>query len=91
MYFLQNTNGSQFFITFDKTPWLDGNHTVFGQISEGNEVLDLLEQYGSQTGRPLGKIEIVDCGEIKDQWRKRLAKWIDRCLNAFNEKLYKFV
>ncbi|KAI7883419.1 peptidyl-prolyl cis-trans isomerase cyp5 [Lichtheimia hyalospora FSU 10163] len=62
-----NTNGSQFFITFDKTPWLDGNHTVFGQISEGNEVLDILEQYGSPTGRPAAKIEIVDCGEIKDQ------------------------
>ncbi|CAO3630464.1 unnamed protein product [Mucor hiemalis] len=61
-----NTNGSQFFITFDDTPWLNGNHTVFGQISEGNDILELLEQYGSQSGRPTAKIEIVDSGELKE-------------------------
>lgn len=62
----QNTNGSQFFITFDQTPWLDGNHTVFGQIVEGNEVLDALETFGSQSGRPSAKVEIVDSGELKE-------------------------
>ncbi|KAI9472029.1 MAG: peptidyl-prolyl cis-trans isomerase cyp5 [Benjaminiella poitrasii] len=61
-----NTNGSQFFITFDKTPWLDGNHTVFGQVVEGKEVLDLLEKYGTQSGRPTAKVEIIDSGEIKE-------------------------
>ncbi|CAO3669311.1 unnamed protein product [Rhizopus stolonifer] len=61
-----NTNGSQFFITFDKTPWLNGNHTVFGEIVEGEKVLDLLEQHGSQSGRPNAKVEIVDCGELKE-------------------------
>src|SRR4030042_4502416 len=34
-----NTNGSQFFITHVATPWLDGKHTVFGQITDGLKVL----------------------------------------------------
>lgn len=39
-----NTNGSQFFVTFVSTPWLDGRHAVFGRVTEGLEVLDALQR-----------------------------------------------
>jgi len=38
-----NTNGSQFFITYEPQPHLDGKHTVFGQLTEGMDVLESLE------------------------------------------------
>lgn len=46
-----NTNGSQFFICFTATPWLNGHHAVFGKILTGQDVLDKLEAIGSQSGR----------------------------------------
>lgn len=46
-----NTDGSQFFITFGPTPHLNGRHTVFGQVTAGDETLDALEKLGSRSGR----------------------------------------
>jgi peptidyl-prolyl cis-trans isomerase B (cyclophilin B) len=45
------TDGSQFFLTFVATPWLDGKHTIFGEVVEGSDVLKTLESLGSQSGR----------------------------------------
>jgi len=54
-----NTNGSQFFIvTADACPWLDGKHTLFGEVIGGMEVLDALEARGSQSGKTSEPLEI---------------------------------
>ena len=45
------TDGSQFFLTFVPTPWLDGKHTIFGEVTEGLDVLKALEAAGSQGGQ----------------------------------------
>jgi len=54
------TDGSQFFITFKATPWLDGKHTLFGETVEGKETLRELEAHGSAeaSGRPSKPLRI---------------------------------
>jgi cyclophilin family peptidyl-prolyl cis-trans isomerase len=62
-----NTNGSQFFIvTADETPWLDGKHTVFGKVVEGEDVLDRLNQTPTAgADKPVTPVYIssIDLGE----------------------------
>ena len=59
-----NTNGSQFFITFKETPWLDGRHVVFGEVLEGGNIVDALEKIGSRSGTPSKPAKIADAGEL---------------------------
>jgi len=53
-----NSDGSQFFLVFNATPWLDGKHTIFGEMVKGDETLDALERRGSRSGKTTEKIEI---------------------------------
>lgn len=52
------TNGSQFFITHKETPWLDGRHSVFGHVVEGQEVVNAIKQ-----GDVIEKITIIRKGK----------------------------
>ncbi len=52
------TDGSQFFLTFVPCPWLDGKHTIFGEVVSGEETLQAIEKRGSRSGRPTQKILI---------------------------------
>lgn len=60
-----DTNGSQFFITFKPTTWLDKKHTVFGRVISGFEICKQAEtiKTGAQD-KPLTQVKIVGCGEL---------------------------
>lgn len=52
------TDGSQFFLTFAPTPWLDGKHTIFGEVVTGQSTLKELEKRGSRSGKTTEKLTI---------------------------------
>jgi peptidylprolyl isomerase len=55
-----NTDGSQFFLTFTATPWLDGKHTIFGKVVQGMEVLESIEKLGSRSGKTSEDVLLVN-------------------------------
>jgi len=57
------TNGSQFFITHGPTNWLDGKHTVFGYVTEGQDVVDSVVE-----GDSIEKLDIVRVGQDAESW-----------------------
>ncbi|MDR2922750.1 MAG: peptidylprolyl isomerase [Treponema sp.] len=58
------TNGSQFFITHVATPWLDGKHTVFGRVVEGQDVVNAIKQ-----GDKIRSVTIIRNGPLANQFK----------------------
>lgn len=65
------TNGSQFFITHGATTWLDGKHTVFGQVNKGRKVVNSI-----QMGDKINSIKVLTSTDVLFEKQKaRLAQW----------------
>ncbi|KAG8582446.1 hypothetical protein GDO81_008053 [Engystomops pustulosus] len=58
----RHSNGSQFYITLQATPYLDTKHVAFGQLIEGSEVLQKMEDIPTYNERPKVECRIMDCG-----------------------------
>jgi peptidylprolyl isomerase len=72
------TNGSQFFITHVATPWLDGKHTVFGKVVEGQNVVNAVQQ-----GDKMKTITIIRNGPLANQFKADQAAF-DELLREIN-------
>ncbi|KAI5950322.1 CPR1 [Candida jiufengensis] len=59
-----NTNGSQFFITTVPCSWLDGKHVVFGEVTDGFDIVKKIESFGSNSGATSKKITIEKSGAL---------------------------
>jgi peptidyl-prolyl cis-trans isomerase A (cyclophilin A) len=55
-----NTNGSQFFVTVAATPWLDGKHTIFGKVVQGQDVADAISKVPTFRDKPNADIVLEE-------------------------------
>jgi len=77
------TNGSQFFITRKETPWLDGKHTVFGNVVTGQAVVDSIIQNDT-----IRNIEIIIIGKVAKRFnaQKEFSVFYDKYLKDIKDK-----
>ncbi|KAI9834857.1 MAG: Peptidyl-prolyl cis-trans isomerase B [Sarea resinae] len=61
----KDTNGSQFFITTVVTSWLDGRHVVFGEVLEGYDIVEKIENVEKSRDAPVETVKIVKSGELE--------------------------
>jgi peptidyl-prolyl cis-trans isomerase B (cyclophilin B) len=62
----KDTNGSQFFITTVITSWLDGRHVVFGEVLEGYEIVDKIQDVEKDSsGKPHKIVKVAKSGELE--------------------------
>jgi cyclophilin family peptidyl-prolyl cis-trans isomerase len=81
-----DTNGSQFFVTYKSTPWLDGKHTVYGRVIHGMDICRKVEKVkAGANDKPLLPVVIVDCGELtgEDKLTPETADYLE---SFFNDK-----
>jgi len=74
------SNGSQFFITHKETPWLDGVHTVFGNVLKGQTVIDSIVQFDT-----IKTIEIIKVGKLAKKFKA--AKIFDSFYTDYQKEL----
>jgi cyclophilin family peptidyl-prolyl cis-trans isomerase len=69
--------GSQWYITLDEAPWLDGDFVVFGRVVAGMDFvrrIEVADVEDEDDHRPTGRVIVTGCGECGEEERERVMK-----------------